>query len=131
MPIQNTHRLSTWSLTLGITSIILPILNFLINKDPGDASETQFIYDFLNGLTYFVSFIAAIIAITFGIIARLNHHPGKKKAILGIITGSILPAVFIVFCFIIMVTGIQNATNGTDYSEQSPQSTRGDTIHRA
>jgi len=123
MPVQNTHTLSAWSLSLGIASIALPILNFLVNKDPGGASETQFIYDFLNGLTYFVSFIAATIAITFGIIARLNRHPGKKKAILGIIAGSILPAVFIVFCFIIMVTGIQNATNETDYSERSTQDT--------
>jgi len=78
-PVPNTSQgsstLSTWSLILGIASLVL-------------------------GLIIFISVPAAIVAIILGIVVLTKHRPGKGKALAGIITGGtmllVLPFLFAV-----------------------------------
>jgi hypothetical protein len=67
---QGSQKLSTWSLILGIASIVL-------------------------GLVVFISIPAAIVAIILGIIVLNKHLPGKSKALAGIITAGVFLVILI------------------------------------
>jgi len=69
-PAQGSHKLSTWSLILGIAAIGLAVI-------------------------FFISIPAAIIAVVFGILVLTRHYPGKSKALAGLITGSLALLIFI------------------------------------
>ena len=75
--------LALWSMILGIASIVLALI-------------------------LFISIPAAIIAIIFGIVTLSKHHPGKGKALTGIITGGVALFIFIPFAFVVALSAISS-----------------------
>lgn len=88
---QGSQTLSIWSLILGVVALAL-------------------------ALVFFISIPAAIAAIVLGIIVLTKHHPGKGKAMIGVITGGVA---FLAIPILIAFTVIAfNAVNDRAHETQ-------------
>jgi hypothetical protein len=85
---QGSQALSTWSLILGISSVVLAII-------------------------FFIAIPAAIVAVILGIIVLVKHRPGKGKALAGIITGGAMLLIipFIAAITIVAFNGVSQRAN--------------------
>ncbi|MBC7564745.1 hypothetical protein H7100_00720 [Candidatus Saccharibacteria bacterium] len=85
---HGSQTLSTWSLILGIVSVVLAVI-------------------------FFISIPAAIVAIILGAMALAKHRPGKGKSIAGIVMGGIMLLVipFLVVIALAAYNGITEKAN--------------------
>jgi hypothetical protein len=88
-----SQLLSTWSLVLGIVALVL-------------------------GIVVFISIPAAIVAVILGIIVLAKHHPGKGKALAGIITGGVA-LIFIPILFMITLVAYNGITERANQLKQT------------
>ncbi|HEY8886500.1 MAG TPA: DUF4190 domain-containing protein [Candidatus Microsaccharimonas sp.] len=106
---HSSQTLSLWSMILGIVALVL-------------------------GIVVFISIPAAIIAVVLGIIVLTKHHPGKGKALAGIITGGValilIPVLFAVT--LVAYNGITQRANElqktTQQHETASTSSDGTTV---